>query len=184
MGRRGVRAVLLGEDDEHLRFARYSLVKLGFHSREVRSLPTPAGRGAGEQYVRERYSTEVKEHRRRASSQRVVLLVSIDADTNTVNERQEQLARALRDVNFKARGDGEAIVIWIPKRHVETWIAYLAGSDVDESRSFKAVAAKLDLHASARHFATLIQNADQRRDDTPASMTIAFTESQRLPAGA
>ena len=181
MGRRGVRAILLGEDDEHLRFARYALLQLGFHKREVYPRPAPAGRGAGDQYVRGCYAAEVCEHRRRASAQRVVLLVLIDADKNTVRHRHEQLTGVLSEAHLPARGNDEAIVVWIPKRHVETWIAYLAGHHVDETKPFKKVAATLDLRASAQRFATLIRDSDQRRQDTPPSMTDAFEESRRLP---
>jgi len=181
MGRRGVRAIVLGEDDDHLRFARYTLLKLGFHGREVRSLGVPAARGAGDQHVKKCYAAEVRLHRRRASHQHVVLLVLIDADTTSVEDRFGQLASVLSDAQLPAHEQREAIIIWVPKRHIETWIAYLASHGVNETDDFKHVAASLSRRASAECFATLLQDSNQRRTDTPASMTVAFEESLRLP---
>jgi hypothetical protein len=172
---------VLGEDDQHLRFARHALLGLAFHTREIRCLFLPAGRGAGDQYVRAHYAAEVREHRRKASSQQVALFVLTDADTQPVEHRFAQLAGVLQEAELAARKDREAIIIWVPKRNIETWVTYLAGQTVNEGDDFKRAGASLDVRASAERFALLIQDATQRRDDTPPSMARAFDEAKRLP---
>ncbi len=129
----------------------------------------------------EHYADEVREHRRKASHQSVVLFVLIDADTNPVEHRFRRLANVLCGLELAAREQREAIIIWVPKRHIETWIAHLAGHAVNETDDLKRVAKSLSVRASAECFATRIQDSNQRPANTPASMTVAFEESRRLP---
>jgi len=184
MKRRGVRAVVLGEDDAHLRFARYALLRLGFNKREMRLLETPKGKGAGDQHVRTTYATEVQAHRSKASSQAVALLVLIDADTYTIDHRHQQLDQELRQDGLKTRSEKEAVIIWTPKRNIETWIMYLADRKVNEEDDYKPQAEMLDSRVrrkSAERFAELIQDESQRKPDTPDSMRRGIEESRRIP---
>lgn len=53
----------------------------------------------------------------------------IDADTEDLNRRDRQLQEAL---GKDARRHDEAIVHFIPRRNIETWILRLNGEQVDE----------------------------------------------------
>lgn len=57
------RAVILCEDRQHEVFARHFLVNCGVNPKRIRVNVAPKGTGSGEQYVRENYPSEVKEHR-------------------------------------------------------------------------------------------------------------------------
>jgi len=123
---------VLAEDERHQRLVRLYLYRLGYQRHDIRLLPVSGGRGSGEQWVRERYSAEVREYRRRSARSRTALIVAIDADTDEVDRRLRQLREATERAGLAARAIGEAIVHLIPKRNVETWIWCLCGRPVDE----------------------------------------------------
>lgn len=103
--------------------------------RDIRLLPPPAGKGAGEQYVRSQYPSQVHELRRGLVTRSLV--VHVDADTRTVEQRRGELADALQQAREERRGDDERIALIIPRRNIETWIHGLCGVDVDEEYNFK-----------------------------------------------
>jgi hypothetical protein len=92
---KGIRLLFVCEDDKHWRLSRLVFLQLGYHSRELRVSPAPAGRGAAEQWVRQQYANEVCAYRRKAGYQNVGLVVVIDADRQAVDHRHQQLAEAL-----------------------------------------------------------------------------------------
>jgi hypothetical protein len=120
--------IVLAEDERHQRFIRNYLLRLNYPARTIRNEPLPAGRGAGEQWVRERYSKAVQAYRARAARTQTALIVVIDADKHEVRHRLQQLPTPL---------DGERIVRLIPKRNIETWILCLTGTDVDEETDYR-----------------------------------------------
>ena len=68
-----------------------------------------------------------------------MLIVVIDADTGTVENRQSQLNEAAKDAKVSVRSDGEYIVHLIPKRSIETWLAFLdKADDVNETEDYKS----------------------------------------------
>ncbi len=52
--------IVLAEDRRQQNFARGYLKSWGYEKRKVRFLALPAGRGAGEQYVRGRFPDELR----------------------------------------------------------------------------------------------------------------------------
>ena len=127
-----VKMVVLCEDKQQEVFARYFLKKRGFTG-NIRFFPCPGGSQSGEQFVRSRYPLEVKEYRKQANHLSVGLVVLIDADTKTIQERLQQLDDALRENSQPLRQQNEKIAIFVPKRNIETWIHYLQGENVDEN---------------------------------------------------
>ena len=181
MSARGVRLVVLCEDDEHRRFASYAFRGLGRHYRTLRTITCPAGRGSAESWVRKRYAEEVAAHRRKASSQHgLALVVVIDADKQTVDERHEQLAAALEHSGSERRGAAERIVIWVPKRHIETWVAYLSGRDANEEDDYKHAVADADYRPPAARFVDRYRSAQGRPPGLLPSIVTAYTELDRV----
>ena len=127
---------VLAEDARHQRLVRRYLYRLGYQSHEIRDLPLPSGRGCGEQWVRERYATEVKAFRSRSARAKTALIVAIDADKGDVDRRVRQLRESLELPGLSARGEDEEIVHLIPRRSVETWILCLSGETVDEFEDY------------------------------------------------
>jgi hypothetical protein len=127
---------VLAEDKRHQSFVKRYL-KRRKHDGEVRLEPLPSATGgAGDKWVRERYAAAVKAYRTRAARTATALVVVIDADKLSVVRRAGQLESALKQAHMGDREAGEVIVHFIPRRHIETWILHLSGSDVDEEADY------------------------------------------------
>jgi hypothetical protein len=129
--------VVLVEDLNHKNFVHRYLKRLGRKIRNIRFAKAPPGRGAGEQWVRQHYSEEVRQYRQRSQHRRGALVVVIDADTNFVLDRRNELEEELTQAGLAQRSLEEAIALLIPKRHIETWILCLCGQAVDEEFDYK-----------------------------------------------
>ncbi len=135
MSQRRVQIVILCEDRQQEVFARHFLKKRGFTGL-FRPKICPPGSQSGEQYVRSQYPVEVKAYRQNKNRVSIALVVLIDADRGTLQDRLNQLASILdEDAQEKRRSD-EAIAIFVPKRNIETWIHYLQGETVNEEDAY------------------------------------------------
>lgn len=176
--KKAMRVRLLVEDRQHERLAREVLEELGYSFRVV---PYTRGQGAGEQRVRESYSDAVTYYRRRANHLNVGLLVCIDADSHTVQERSKHLADRLAESNMKPREEKERIVHWIPKWNVETWILHLTGNEVDEKQSYKdRLTGKVDFKGAAAEFELQFGKFKQGVAPELPALETAFQETRRL----
>ncbi|MEA5619431.1 hypothetical protein VB711_16505 [Cronbergia sp. UHCC 0137] len=176
MTQRRLQITILCEDRQQEVFARYFLNKRGFTG-TIKTLICL--KGAGEQFVRERYPKEVKAYRSRNYISGM-LVVLIDADKKTVEERLQQLDNALLEDSQPIRQPGEKILIIVPKRNIETWIYYLQGKIVDEETKYlefekNESACKSDVEQLA------IQCSQGLLDESaPSSLQIACGELQRI----
>jgi hypothetical protein len=178
MSQRRVQIVILCEDRQQEVFARYFLEKRGFTGL-FRPKICPQGSQSGEQYVRTKYAEEVKAYRQKRNSLSIGLVVLIDADTGTLQERLNQLAQSLSEDTQPNRQPNEAIAIFIPKRNIETWIHYLQGELVDEETGYS----KFEKDSTCKPYVKNL--AEQCRsqnlpEDAPASLQAACGELQRL----
>lgn len=135
MSQRRVQIVILCEDRQQEVFARHFLKMRGFTG-IIRAKICPAGSQSGEQFVRTQYPMEVKAYRQNKNRVSIGLVVLIDADKCTLQERLNQLADALSEDSQTERRWDEAIAIFIPKRNIETWIHHLQGEVVNEEDSY------------------------------------------------
>lgn len=124
--------IVLCEDKLQEVFIRTYLETRGVPKRKIAVEPVVGGLGSGEQYVRENYKELVRLHRSKAPYLSVTLVVMIDADHATVREH----LRRLNDTLDTKRQSDERIVIFVPKRHIETWIRFAAGETVDEGLDY------------------------------------------------
>ena len=108
MNKRRVQIVILCEDIQQDVFARSFLKKRGF-TRPFRTKVCPPGSQAGEQYVRTQYPVEVKAYRQKRNQVSIGLVVLIDADTGTLQDRLNQLASILDEDAQEKRRSQEAI---------------------------------------------------------------------------
>lgn len=118
--------IVLCEDRAHEVFVKRFLKRWGVKPRAIRVLPYPNGKGSGKKYVGDNISPEVKALRRRHAS--TILLVVQDADELTVDRTRSDLDAEI----LPPRRDDEPIAFIIPKWHIQTWIAYLDGENIDE----------------------------------------------------
>jgi hypothetical protein len=177
MARRKAKIVILCEGVEDYDFARRALMRMGWNKRLFEPRICPSGKGSGEQFVRERYPGELRAQRAR---QDVKLLVCTDADRYEVSERLRRLDDALDRAGERRRRRDESVAIWIPRRHLETWVyLYTHGGPVDESEPYKHRVAEGDLVSSARRFGDDLK----RRVKPPRacrSLVAAFAETERI----
>ncbi len=130
--------VLLVEDRNQENVLRRYLQERGHSNRNMRVQKLADGQGSGEQFfVREKYASEVRLIRSQATRTKACLIAMIDADTGSVEERRQQIERALKDADEGPRGTAEPILNLIPRRNVETWILCLEGVPVDEQTNYR-----------------------------------------------
>ena len=124
--------MILAEDRRHQNFVAAYLKRRKYEG-EIRRESLPSGRGCGEQWVRENYARAVGAYRARSKKIRTALIVVIDADKGDTERRTRQLREALPS---NPRQSGEAIVHFIPRRHIETWVLHLTGEQVEETSDY------------------------------------------------
>ncbi len=177
--------IVLAEDARHQSLIRRYLSRAGFDRHQIRLVELPSGRGCGEQWVRTQYAKQVKEFRRRGASASTALVIAIDADTYTPEQRSAQLRTALEQAALEPRGAGERIGHLIPKRNVETWILGLAGENVDEVSDYKSRAGveQLIQRSAETLFTWSRANTGAPMNCVP-SLRVALSEIRRVDAPA
>jgi len=125
-------------EDGHQRMLIYRYLKKCVRDSPVRFRQPPPGHGSAESWVRKRFAEETNEYRRRQARAGTALIVMIDADTHTVQDRLTRLDQALKDNGMKTVGKSERIARLVPRRNVETWILCLNGEAVKEETDYKS----------------------------------------------
>lgn len=173
---RKVQLVLLCEDKQHEAFARRFLNEMGWEMRALRVEKAPGGRGAGEQFVRNRFPLELKVHRSRPVSQALVVL--IDGDAEGTAARLQHLAEACRETSVPERTGDERVAVFVPTWNIETWLAYLDGEDVTEGRrDYPRLARERDCQRHVEALARMCRDG-RLREPAPTSLEAACSEYQ------
>ena len=173
----GVKIVLLCEDKQTDSFVRRFLKHRNFKYRDITTVSLAAGSGSGEQQVRKRYPKELKAIRQR---QQAYLIVVIDADTHTVDDRHTELKQACEKKGILPRNSRDVNVLHIiPRRNIETWFAYLENENVNESEIYPKLKRERNCkeHAERLHHMCQTQNL---REPVPPSLREACNEYRRL----
>lgn len=174
----GVSITLLCEDSQTDAFVRRFLRRRNFRGRDIRTLPLPAGRQAGEQWVRRRYPAELRTIR---SRQDAYLIVATDADDRSTNDRRAQLDAACEEQNVPVRTDNDPALVIVPRRNIETWLAYLdVGNPVDEDRRYPRLKRERDCDRHAKKLFGMCHPTQQLDEAAPLSLREACEEYRRL----
>ncbi|MBW3542209.1 MAG: hypothetical protein KY476_18215 [Planctomycetes bacterium] len=186
VARRQVSHVILCEDVQHQVLFRWYLRLSGFNvgPRKLRIERAPKGFGSAEQFVRERYPTEVQTYRARNPAY-WALVVAIDADKWSIADRVRQLSEALQDAGEEARTANERIALLIPRRNVETWIHYLLGhgavDEISDYRKFYRDRPKNEhCRPAAERLMDLKKSETELPEDCPESLRAGLEELKRL----
>jgi hypothetical protein len=170
--------MILCEDRQQEIFARQYLTARGIHWSKIRANICPRGKQAGEQYVSDHYPIEVQAYRSKRHHLQIGLVVVVDADNHTIQQRLEVLAQRLREKSIPSRQIDEQIGIFIPKRNIETWIHYLRGNSVDEDKAYPKLKCESDCKPLVQD---LVRRCHVGLDaDAPPSLHEACAEIQRL----
>jgi hypothetical protein len=131
------RVVVLLEDD-HQRMLLYRYLKRCGLAHVTTILPSPSGKGSAEQWVRKRFIEEVIAYRVRQAKAKSALIVVIDADRHTVQDRLRRLDQALKDDGKPIVDQTEQVARLVPKRNIETWVLCLLNVQaVNEETDYK-----------------------------------------------
>ena len=137
MSRDAVGVVILSEDTQTECFIRRFPRKRSYDSRQIRTETLPKGGGSGEQWVRQKFINELKAYRSRSSRAATCLIVASDADDKTVEDRIQTFRDMCAETGMAFRNEGEHVAFIIPRRNIETWLAYLRGEAVNEAQSYR-----------------------------------------------
>lgn len=130
--------VIVVLEDEHHKMLLYRYLKMNRLQTVATFRISPRARGSAESWVRTTFSREVSAYRMRRARAATVLIVMIDADTHTVQDRLAQLDQVLRDEKKPVVDPGsEQIARLVPRRNVETWVLCLNEEAVDEETNYK-----------------------------------------------
>lgn len=153
----------------------------GFAPRQIRLIAAPVGETQNVGYVLKRYVVEVELLRRLSYTRGLV--VAIDADDFSVEERKTQLNETLAATGKALRVDNEAIAVVVPRRNVETWLWHLDGNAVDETTNYKGspVRDSHDTTNARRRFADYIVSGQEPFPNCPPSLQNARIELSRVP---
>jgi hypothetical protein len=127
--------ILLCEDRAHEGLTRAYLKKCGIKNLEHIFKARVVG---GFSFVLDHFPNEFKACRHRHKSRaNTLLIVLIDADQLSVDERRRQLLERAKSAGLDDFGEDEPTVVLIPKRHIETWLKSLLGENVNEDDDYK-----------------------------------------------
>ena len=171
-----VRIVLLCEDAATNTFVRRFLRRRQFKARDIRTLPIPHGSQSGEQWVRQKYPSELRAIR---SRQNAFLIVVIDADAYTTQVRRSQLDDECRAQKVPVRGPEDPVLVIVPRRNIETWFAYLDGISVNETVDYNAYKSK-DPRPFAEELYRMCHEYQQLRPPVPPSLAESCQEYRKL----
>lgn len=174
---RRVQLVVLCEDEQHETFIRRFLRTMRPSDPIVRVERLRREGGAGQAFVRNRFPTELAEHRRRPVSQ--ALIVMLDGDHRGVAARMTELHDACREAGVPVRFPEDGVLVVVPTWEIETWLAYLNGETVDESnRNYPPLSRARDC---APHVNALVDMCRSRelRQPAPDSLEAACVQWER-----
>ena len=136
MSPRRVTIVLVCEDKQQSAFVGRVLNGLGWDKNDIRVDISPRADGSAEQWVRQRFCEELVAYRQRATRAASALIAVIDADTRSLQQRENQFREECTANHVEFRRGDEAVAIGVPQRNIETWIHYLNGTNVDETTEY------------------------------------------------
>lgn len=172
-----VHITLLCEDSQTDAFVRRFLKHRRFRHRDITTLPLPAGTQSGEQWVRTRYPAELRAIRRR---QRAYLMVVTDADAGSTDARRAQLEAECERQQIPPRGDDDPTLVFVPRRNIETWLAYLTKARVDEVTVYPRLRRQGDCAVQADRLYAMCHKTQRLDEPVPPSLQEACEEYRRL----
>ncbi len=166
---------VLGEDPFHRTFVGAWLRANGVADRRFVVVEPPAGKSGGYTFVLDRCKIEVQAARlRNRSKAKTRVIVVIDADHNSVQERLAEVKSAAGTTDEDIASG--LVCVLVPKRHIETWVHALGPTDprVDEKADYKEKKSE-EVKTAARRLARLPSAPTE-----PPSLVHGYSELQRL----
>lgn len=171
-----VQMVLVCEDSQHRVFARRFLRAMGWNIERLRIEAAPPGLGAGDQFVKVQYTRELKGLR-----QGVALLTMLDGDATGLAGRRRELDNARVEAGLSVP-DPNQVFVFVPTWNIETWLEYLDGSAVDESKpDYPRLKRERECQRHVDGLASMCRT-HELRDPAPSTLLAACVEYERFAA--
>lgn len=174
-----VQVVLLCEDRAHDTFVRRFLRKRRFISRQIHTVELPAGRQAGEQWVRSRYPDQLEAVRSRGNAH---LVVVTDADQYSTDQRRAQLDQECDRREVKRSTEDDPVIFVVPRRNIETWFEYLDGGTVDETTVYPKRFTAADQKRLAEELHRMCYDRQRLPESPPPSLSESCGQRAKLPS--
>jgi len=182
---------ILCEDIDQERFIRQYLICRGLDDRKIKDFNNPKGRVIenNNASIVKYYPALMKSYRKTRKYRNIAVVVMIDADEDSLDDRMRSLNIALDEtagnLNRDPRLRDEKVAIFVPARNIETWFYYImAGQECNEITDYKdkkmSAKERIELaERAAKKLATEICSQGVDRITLP-SLRYACTELQRL----
>ena len=163
---------LLCEDNQHATFVRRFLPS----KHDLYRVPREGGEGAGEQFVRQKYPARLGAARKTNSA----LIVVIDGDKKTVEERLRQLDEECDRKGTPRRTDADRVAVFVPMRNIETWLYFLNGEvdgfeKIDESKRYAKLSRERECKPMVKKLREMCRRGNLP-DEAPLSLRAACEE--------
>jgi hypothetical protein len=175
-----VYTIILCEDLQLRCFIRRFLLKQGSHARQIREVDLPIGGGAGVSWVCRKLADELKAFRSRSCHAATALVIGCDADNKTAEDRIQMLRDACAEAGVPFRRNEERIALAIPKRNIETWLAYLRGTSVNEIEVYPKYENERDCRDQVVRLDDLCRRQRLEPEPPPPSLLLACEEFKRI----
>src|SRR5262249_52338116 len=131
--------VLLCEDAEHRRLAIEYMKLCGINTRyDVDPMvASERQKGNAKQWVINEFPRQLHACRQRSAKAKTLLIVFVDADTDSVHKRKQELIEAVKAAGLEQLRSADPVIYLVPKWHVETWIKSLRGERITEDEPCK-----------------------------------------------
>jgi hypothetical protein len=130
--------------------------------------------------VREKFVNELKAYRSRSTHAATCLIVASDADDKTVEERIQTFKDACADAKVPFRKEGDRVTFVIPRRNIETWLAYLRGQVVNEVDAYPKYDNESDCRGQVTKLDELCCRQKLEPEPPPPSLAAACSEFKRV----
>jgi uncharacterized protein YdiU (UPF0061 family) len=185
MSKRVSQTILLCEDEAHERFIKAFMKRCGLRTDPpyVKSLvASRMQHGGNDHWILNAFPVQLHACRQRQKKAETLLIVALDADDHTLEERRRQLLDRVTAAGYDAFAANERAILLIPKRSVETWIRALRGEQVTEDQDCKAwtKATKEEIRSAAQ---TLYEWSRLNANPGPTcvpSLTAALPEWRKI----
>jgi hypothetical protein len=174
-----VYTIILCEDLQLRCFIRRFLLKRGWHARQIREVALPTS-GAGVSWACRKLAEELKAYRSRSCHAATCLVVGCDADDGTVEDRIQMLRDTCAEAGAPFRRNDEHIALAIPKRNIETWLAYLRGTGVNEVEVYPKYENERDCRDQVVRLDDLCRRQRLEPEPPPPSLVLACEEFKRI----
>lgn len=104
----------------------------------------------------------------------------MDADSDSTEARHTQLKLECNNQQIPPRSEKDHVLEIIPRRNIETWLKYLEGLEVEESKLYPKLNRESDCRKHAKHLYDMCHTEQKLREPAPPSLLEACEEYRKL----